>query len=85
MKKIIFKNQTKTEPFHIGDFVWVSNKTHDHRIPASRLGHIIRAYRSPVHYSNREPVDTGAWELLMVNGNKLIFHEMFLEHANERL
>ncbi len=83
MKKIIFKNQTKTEDFCVGDFVRVNDKTHDQRLPVSRMGHIVGPYLSAVHYSNHGPVQTGAWELLMVNGKKLIFHEMFLEKVGD--
>ena len=82
MKKIIFMNQMKTKKFKIGDLVRVSNKTHDEAMPTNRLGHIISDYRANVHYTNRGPVKTGAWQVFMTNGHTLVFHEMFLEHVD---
>ncbi len=83
MKKIIFMNQKKTKRFKIGDLVRVSEKTHDEAMPKNRMGHIINDYRAPVHYTNRGPVKTGAWEIFMTNGITLVFHEMFLEHVGD--
>ena len=83
MKKIIFMNQKKTNKFKVGDLVRVSTKTHDEQMPSNRMGHIIGDYRANVHYTNRGPVKTGAWEIFMTNGKTLVFHEMFLEHVCE--
>lgn len=74
--------KTKTKKFKVGDLVRVCEKTHDANMPKSRLGHIIGDYRANVHYTNKAPVKTGAWELFMTNGVTLIFHEMFLEHVD---
>ena len=82
MNKIIYMNQKKTKRFKIGDLVRISDKTHDDGMPTSRMGHILKDYRAHVHYSNKVPVATGAWEIFMTNGNTLIFHEMFLEHVD---
>ena len=83
MKKIIFTTQNRRiKQFKVGDLVRVNNKTHDEGLPANRMGHIISAYHTTVHYSNRGPVKTGAWELFMTNGVTLVFHEMFLEHVD---
>ena len=84
MKKIIYEiPMAKTKRFKIGDLVRVNNKTHDEGMPSNRMGHIISVYRANVHYTNRGPVKTGAWEIFMTNGKTLVFHEMFLEHACE--
>ena len=83
MKKITYEIlMKKIKSFKIGDLVRVSDRTHDASMPTSRLGHIISDYQSTVHYTNKEPVKTGAWELYMTNGATLVFHEMFLEHAD---
>jgi hypothetical protein len=67
--------------FKIGDFVRVKDTTHDERMPASRLGHILEEYKTIVHYEDKKPVPTENWKVFMTNGNVLRFHEMFLEHA----
>ena len=83
MKKIIYTTpKKKTKRFKVGDLVRVSTKTHDEQMPATRMGHIISDYRANVHYTNRGPVKTGAWQVFMTNGVTLIFHEMFLEHVD---
>ena len=71
--------------FKTGDFVRISDKTHEDSMPPSRLGHIIGEYKTIVHYTDKKPVDTGIWKVFMANGNILRIHEMFLEHvdANE--
>ncbi len=84
MKKITYTTpKKKTKRFKVGDLVRVSTKTHDEQMPATRMGHIISDYRANVHYTNRGPVKTGAWQVFMTNGVTLIFHEMFLEHVCE--
>ena len=83
MKKIIYEiPMKKIKRFKVGDLVRVSDKTHDASMPTNRLGHIIGDYRATVHYTNKQPVKTGAWELYMTNGATLVFHEMFLEHVD---
>ena len=83
MKKITYKNpKKKTERFRVGDLVRVSDKTHTEGMPKNRMGHIIGDYKTHVHYTNKRPVKTGAWELFMTNGVTLVFHEMFLEHVD---
>lgn len=83
MKKITYTiPKKKIKRFKVGDLVRVSDKTHDEGMPHNRMGHIISAYHTTVHYSNRGPVKTGAWELYMTNGATLVFHEMFLEHVD---
>ena len=80
MMKIMKKmNQT----FNKGDFVRINERTHDDRMPASRMGHLIERVRRAVHYSNKEPVETHIWSVFMVNGEKLNFHEMYMEHVND--
>ena len=82
MKKIIYTTpKMKTKRFKVGDLVRVSTKTHDEHMPTSRIGHIISDYRANIHYTNRGPVKTGAWQVFMANGVTLVFHEMFLEHV----
>jgi hypothetical protein len=69
--------------FKAGDFVRVTDGTHEERMPKSRLGHIVgEEIKEVVHYTNKGPVPTGVWHVLMVNGYKLKIHEMFLERAN---
>ena len=72
MKKTIFKK---------GDFVRVKDTTHDSRMPATRLGHILDEYITIVHYTDKKPVPTESWMVFMTNGVVLRFHEMFLEHV----
>tara|TARA_B100000131_G_scaffold317664_2_gene360084 strand:- start:163 stop:390 length:228 start_codon:yes stop_codon:yes gene_type:complete len=66
--------------FKKGDFIRVLEGMHEEGMPPSRLGHIIsEEIQSVVHYTNKGPVPTGTWEVMMVNGYKLKIHEMFLE------
>lgn len=83
MKKAgVQKMKKMKKTFKAGDFVRISDNTHQDDIPASRLGHIIGGeIHEVVHYTNRKPVATGVWEIFMVNGVKLKIHEMFLEHV----
>ena len=70
--------------FERGDFVRVSKKTHDSRMPASRMGHIVEEYKTIVHYTDKKPEPTGIWRVFMTNGEVLRFHEMFLEKVDEQ-
>ena len=80
MKKMSMKmNQT----FNKGDFVRINERTHDDRMPASRMGHLIERVSAAVHYSNREPVVTHIWSVFMTNGQELRFHEMYMEHVDD--
>ena len=65
--------------FERGDFVRVNETTHDSRMPASRMGHIVEEYKTIVHYTDKKPEHTGIWKVFMTNGEVLRFHEMFLE------
>ena len=66
----------------VGDFVRVSDLTHDARMPTSRMGHIVEEYKTIVHYTDKKPAPTGIWKVFMTNGEILRFHEMFLEHVD---
>ncbi len=69
--------------FKAGDFVRIIEGTHEENMPKSRLGHIIGdEIKEVVHYTNKGPVATGLWNVLMVNGHQMRIHEMFIEHAN---
>lgn len=67
--------------FKKGDFVRIKEGTHDDAMPASRMGHLIEKVHSTIHYSSREPEQTSVWYIFMTNGNKLKFHQMYLEHV----
>jgi len=67
--------------FKKGDFIRINDKTHDPRMPTSRMGHLMEPVSAAVHYSNRAPVTTQIWEVFMTNGEKLRFHEMYMEHV----
>jgi hypothetical protein len=69
--------------FKRGDFVRVKNTTHDERMPSSRMGHILREYKTIVHYKDKKPAPTGSWMVFMTNGVVLRFHEMLLEHVKD--
>jgi len=69
--------------FKKGDFVRVKDTTHDSRMPASRLGHILEEYKTIVHYTDKKPVSTDSWMIFMTNGIILRFHEMFLEYVDD--
>lgn len=69
--------------FKKGDFVRISEKTHEDAIPRSRLGHILEEYKTIIHYTDKEPNPTGIWKVFMANGHILRIHEMFLEHVEE--
>tara|TARA_B100000945_G_C19847320_1_gene352312 strand:- start:198 stop:431 length:234 start_codon:yes stop_codon:yes gene_type:complete len=73
----------KITKLKLGDFVRVSENTHDERMPKSRMGHIIEEYKTIVHYTNKKPESTGVWSILMTNGKTLRVHEMFLELVDE--
>lgn len=73
----MMKNQT----FNKGDFIRINDKTHDPRMPVSRMGHLIERVSATVHYSDKEPVATHIWEVYMTNGERLRFHEMYMEHV----
>jgi len=75
------KTQKTMKNFKKGDFVRVSENTHDENMPKSRLGHILEEYKAVVHYTNTEKTHTGVWKVFMTNGKTLKFHEMFLEQA----
>jgi len=75
------KTATGTVNFKKGDFVRIIEKTHDARIPPSRMGHLVERISATVHYSNREPVITRVWRVYLTNGQQLNFHEMYLEHV----
>lgn len=66
----------------VGDFVRVKDLTHDSRMPASRMGHIVEEYKTIIHYTDKKPEPTGIWKVFMTNGEILRFHEMFLEHVD---
>ena len=68
--------------FNKGDFVRVTENTHDERMPASRMGHIVDEYKTIVHYTDKKPEPTGIWKVFMTNGEVLRFHEMFLEKVD---
>ena len=68
--------------FKKGDFVRVTENTHDDRMPASRMGHIVDEYKTIVHYTNKKPEPTGIWKIFMTNGEVMRFHEMFLEKVD---
>ena len=68
--------------FKKGDLVRVMNTTHDHRMPASRMGHILEEYKTIVLYADKKPVPTGSWMVFMTNGVILRFHEMLLEYVD---
>ena len=59
--------------------VRIKDTTHDDRMPPSRMGHILSEYKTIVHYTDKEKVPTGLWNIYMTNGEVLKFHEMFLE------
>ena len=65
--------------FKKGDFVRIDERTHDDRMPHSRMGHLIEPVSATVHYSDREPVTTQIWSVYMTNGERLRFHEMYME------
>lgn len=67
--------------FKVGDFVRVVGNVHDDSMPTSRMGHLLEAIQSSVHYNNRELEQTDVWVILMTNGKKLQFHKMYLEHV----
>ena len=68
--------------FKIGDLVRIKDTTHDDRMPPSRMGHILSEYKTIVHYTDKEKVPTGLWNIYMTNGEVLKFHEMFLEFVD---
>lgn len=70
--------------FDKGDFVRIIEGTHDDRMPASRMGHVIEEYTTIIHYTDKEPQPTGIWKVFMTNGNVLRFHEMYLEKVDEQ-
>ena len=72
----------KTKTFKEGDFVRVTEGTHQDGMPPSRMGHIYKEYKAIVHYTNEKPVPTGIWKIFMTNGKVMNFHEMFLERMN---
>lgn len=72
---------TMNKIFKKGDFVRISESTHDDRMPASRMGHLIERVSATVHYTDKEPVATHIWSVYMTNGERLRFHEMFMEHV----
>ena len=72
----------KTKSFEAGDFVRITGGTHDDDMPPSRMGHILSEYKTIVHYTDTQPVNTGLWRVFMTNGKVLHLHEMFLEHAH---
>ena len=78
------KIQKTMKNFKKGDFVRVSENTHDEDMPKSRLGHILEEYKTIVHYTNTEKTGTGVWKVFMTNGKTLKFHEMFLEQAGDQ-
>lgn len=71
----------KKKIFNEGDFIRIDERTHDHRMPASRMGHLLKRVSATVHYTDKEPVATHIWEVFMTNGNTLKFHEMYMEHV----
>ena len=68
--------------FKKGDFVRVKDTTHDASMPTSRLGHLIKKHQTISYNIDKEKAPTRIWKVFMTNGNILIFHEMFLEHAS---
>jgi hypothetical protein len=72
-----------TKTFKKGDFVRINDRTHDERMPATRMGHLVERVSAAVHYSNKEPVATHVWSVFMTNGAKLKFHEMYMEHVDD--
>ena len=68
--------------FKVGDFVRVVGAVHDDSMPASRMGHLLEAVQSTVHYNNKALEQTDVWVILMTNGQRLRFHKMYLEHVS---
>ena len=67
--------------FKRGDFVKIRDGVHDPAMPASRMGHLIEPVKSTVHYNSREPEQTDVWIIMMTNGHRLKFHQMYLEYV----
>jgi len=65
----------------VGDLVRVSPETHDARMPSSRTGLIVEAIKHKAW--NDEVAHVGLFMVLMTNGERLKFHEMFLERIEE--
>ena len=76
--------RTMKKTFEKGDFVRVIDGTHDDRMPATRMGHIVEQYKTIVHYTDKKPEPTGIWKVFMTNGMVLRFHEMYLEKVDEQ-
>lgn len=64
-RKTMFKHPT----FKKGDFVRISEGTHDRRMPASRMGHLIERIKE----------ETSVWKIYLTNGVESNFHEMYFE------
>ena len=69
--------------FKVGDFVRVKENTHDKQMPESRCGLIVSDSHPPARLQERSEAHTSIWHLLMTNGVRLKFHEMFLEKVSE--
>ena len=69
--------------FKVGDFVRVKENTHDKQMPESRCGLIVSDSHPPSRLQERSEAHTSIWHLLMTNGVRLKFHEMFLEKVSE--
>ena len=80
--KALRTQRTMRKTFEKGDFVRVIDGTHDDRMPATRMGHIVEEYKTIVHYTNKKPEPTGIWKVFMTNGMVLRFHEMYLEKVS---
>jgi len=67
--------------FEIGDFVRINDRTHDERMPASRMGHIVERVHATVHYAEKGKTPTSVYKVFMTNGVTLKFHEMYFERV----
>lgn len=68
-----------TRVFKVGDFVRINDSTHDVRMPATRMGHIIERLQAVIHYGDKGKSPTNVYKVFMTNGAVLNFHEMYFE------
>ena len=61
----------------VGDLVRVTEDTHDPKLPHNRTGLLVEPVIEQAWNEHHAPV--GVWNVLMTKGEKLRFHEMFLE------
>lgn len=67
--------------FKVGDFIRINESTHDERMPATRMGHIIEQLHATVHYTDKGKSATNVYKVFMTNGAVLQFHEMYFERV----